>query len=203
MNYAGVIDADDAVLDKLLVAINHGKLIDGHAPTVMGSNLNAYSAPGIRGDHECATVEEMQARISCGMYVLLRQGSACHNLRPLLKGVTPEKPPLRFFAQMIGSRKPFSRRAHIDNHLRICRRRGLDPVSAIAWRRSRRRMLASQRPRRGRSGLRADIVLLDDLKDFRVRKVWLAEKLCAVDGDYLPAVHRPTFWGSLPRRISP
>ena len=72
MNYAGVIDADDAVLDKLLVAINHGKLIDGHAPTVMGNDLNAYSAPGIRGDHECATVEEMQARISCGMYVLLR-----------------------------------------------------------------------------------------------------------------------------------
>ena len=120
MNYAGVIDADDAVLDKLLVAINHGKLIDGHAPTVMGSNLNAYSAPGIRSDHECATVEEMQARISCGMYVLLRQGSACHNLRPLLKGVTPENSAAAFFAQMIGSRKPFSRRAHIDNHLRIC-----------------------------------------------------------------------------------
>ena len=191
MNYAGVIDADDAVLDKLLVAINHGKLIDGHAPTVMGNDLNAYSAPGIRGDHECATVEEMQARISCGMYVLLRQGSACHNLRSLLKGVTPENSRRCLLCSDDRQPKTIFKEGHIDNHLRICVEEGLDPISAIrmatlnaaeCWHLNDRGAIAP--------GLRADIVLLDDLKDFRVRKVWLAGKLCAVDGDYLPEVHR-------------
>lgn len=191
MNYAGVIDADDAVLDKLLVAINHGKLIDGHAPTVMGNDLNAYSAPGIRGDHECATVEEMQTRISCGMYVLLRQGSACHNLRSLLKGVTPENSRRCLLCSDDRQPKTIFKEGHIDNHLRICVEEGLDPISAIrmatlnaaeCWHLSDRGAIAP--------GLRADIVLLDDLKDFRVRKVWLAGKLCAVDGDYLPEVHR-------------
>lgn len=191
MNYVGVIGADDAVLDKLLVAINNGKLIDGHAPTVMGNDLNAYCAPGIRGDHECATVEEMQARIARGMYVLLRQGSACHNLRPLLKGVTPENSRRCLLCSDDRQPKTIFSEGHIDNHLRICVEEGLDPISAIrmatlnaaeCWHLNDRGAIAP--------GLRADIVLLDDLKDFRVRKVWLAGKLCAEDGGYLPEVHR-------------
>lgn len=191
MNYVGVIGADDAVLDKLLVAINSGKLIDGHAPTVMGNDLNAYCAPGIRGDHECATVEEMQARIARGMYVLLRQGSACHNLRPLLKGVTPENSRRCLLCSDDRQPKTIFSEGHIDNHLRICVEEGLDPISAIrmatlnaaeCWHLNDRGAIAP--------GLRADIVLLDDLKDFRVRKVWLAGKLCAEDGGYLPEVHR-------------
>lgn len=190
MNYVGVIGADDAVLDKLLVAINNGKLIDGHAPTVAGNDLNAYCASGIRGDHECATVEEMQERIARGMYVLLRQGSACHNLRPLLKGVTPENSRRCVLCSDDRQPKTIFGEGHIDNHLRICVEEGLDPISAIrmatlnaaeCWHLNDRGAIAP--------GLRADIVLLDDLKDFRVRKVWLNGKLCAEDGNYLPEVH--------------
>ena len=191
MNYVGVIGADDAVLDKLLVAINHGKLIDGHAPTVMGKDLNAYSAPGIRGDHECATVEEMQARISCGMYVLLRQGSACHDLRPLLKGVTPENSRRCVLCSDDRQPKTIFSEGHIDNHLRICVEEGLNPITAIrmatlnaaeCWHLNDRGAIAP--------GLRADIVLLDDLKEFHVHKVWLQGKLCSIDDTYLPEVHR-------------
>ena len=91
MNFPGVIQADESVLDKLMTAKEEGKLIDGHGPGIDGKDLNAYSAAGILADHECSTVEEMEARLERGMYILLRQGSACHNLRPLLKGVTPEK----------------------------------------------------------------------------------------------------------------
>lgn len=191
MNYVGVIGADDAVLDKLLTAINEGKLIDGHAPTVMGRELNAYCATGIRGDHECATVEEMQARIACGMYVLLRQGSACHNLRTLLKGVTAENSRRCLLCSDDRQPKTIFSEGHLDNHLRICVEEGLDPVTAIrmatlnaaeCWRLEDRGAIAP--------GLRADIVLLDDLKDFRVKKAWIAGKLCAEDGNYLPEVHR-------------
>ena len=125
------------------------------------------------------------------MYVLLRQGSACHNLRSLLKGVTPENSRRCLLCSDDRQPKTIFKEGHIDNHLRICVEEGLDPISAIrmatlnaaeCWHLSDRGAIAP--------GLRADIVLLDDLKDFRVRKVWLAGKLCAVDGDYLPEVHR-------------
>lgn len=190
MNYVGVIGADDAVLDKLLVALNEGKLIDGHSPTVMGRDLNAYCAAGIRADHECATVEEMHARIACGMYILLRQGSACHNLRTLLKGVTAENSRRCLLCSDDRQPKTIFSEGHLDNHLRICVEEGLDPISAIrmatlnaaeCWHLNDRGAIAP--------GLRADIVLLDDLKDFRVSKVWLGGKLCAEGGNYLPEVH--------------
>lgn len=58
MNYPGVVEANDDVLDKLLIAINEGKIIDGHSP-LAGNELNAYAVCGIRTDHECTTIEEM------------------------------------------------------------------------------------------------------------------------------------------------
>lgn len=75
MNFPGVIQAEDGVLDKLMAAKNAGKFIDGHGPGIAGKELNAYAAAGILADHECSTVEEMKARLENGMYILMRQGS--------------------------------------------------------------------------------------------------------------------------------
>ena len=94
MNFPGVLSTDDSVLDKLLLAKKEGKLIDGHSPGLSGLALNGYAAARIQGDHECAAVEDMQERIACGMYVLLRQGSACHDLRTRYAGKQPQMPAL-------------------------------------------------------------------------------------------------------------
>lgn len=191
MDYPGVISAGDSVLEKLLVAKKAGKLIDGHAPSVAGLELNAYAAAGIQGDHECSTVEEMNDRLERGMYVLMRQGSACHNLRTLVKGVTPENSRRCLLCSDDRQPRTIFSEGHMDNHLRICVEEGLDPITAIrmatlnaaeCFRLHDRGALAP--------GYRADIVLLDDLRDFQVRKVWLGGTLCAEDGRYLPQVHR-------------
>ena len=90
MNFPGVVRADDLVLQKLALARNAGKIIDGHAPMLNGSDLNAYACAGILTDHECSTPQELQDRITRGMFVLLRQGSAAKDLERLLDGVTPQ-----------------------------------------------------------------------------------------------------------------
>ena len=76
MNFPGVINAADSDLDKIIVAKQEGKFIDGHGPGITGKELNAYAAARIAADHECSTVEEMNDRLERGMYILLRQGSA-------------------------------------------------------------------------------------------------------------------------------
>ena len=76
MDYPGVINAADFALERLLAAREAGLPIDGHSPHVFDNSLNAYAAAGILTDHECTSVKEMQQRISCGMYILMRQGSA-------------------------------------------------------------------------------------------------------------------------------
>lgn len=191
MNYPGVIGAQDGDLDKLMVAHDSGKLIDGHSPAVVGSDLNAYVAAGIHTDHECSTVEEMRDRLSRGMYVLLRQGSACHNLRTLLKAVTPKNVRRCLLCSDDRQPKTIFEKGHLDEHLRICVAEGIDPIEAIrmaslnaaeCFRLHDRGALAP--------GLRADLVLLDNLSDFTVEAVFIAGKLAARDGAYLLPVER-------------
>ena len=191
MNFVGVVAADDGVLDKLLAAKAVGKLIDGHSPGLSGLALNGYAAAGIRGDHECSTVEDMRARISRGMYVLLREGSACHDLRALLAGVTPENSRRCLLCSDDRQPKTILQEGHLDNHLRICVEEGIDPVTALrmatlnaaeCFRLHDRGAIAP--------GCRADVVLLDDLKQFHVDRVWVAGVLTAENGNYLPEVKR-------------
>jgi len=191
MDYPGVIAAKDDVLEKLLKAINTHKHIDGHSPAVDGKALNAYAAPQIRTDHECATVDEMHDRISRGMYVLLRQGSACHDLRNLLKGVTPENSRRCLLCSDDRQPKTMLELGHLDDHLRICLSEGLDAVTAIRMATLNAAECFNLRDRGAIApGLRADIVLIEDLKHFKVRQVLIKGTAVARDGKYLPPVTR-------------
>lgn len=187
MNFPGVINADDDTLDKLMTAKKTGKLIDGHSPGLSGNALTAYAAARIQGDHECATIEDMQERLALGMYVLLRQGSACHDLKNLLPGVTAENSRRCLLCSDDRQPKTILEEGHLDHHLRICVESGLDAITAIrmatlnaaeCFRLYDRGALAP--------GYRADIVLLDDLTQFHVDKVWVCGELVAENGIYLP-----------------
>ena len=191
MNFPGVVNADDGVLDKLMAAKETGKLIDGHSPGLSGLALNGYAAARIQGDHECSTVEDMRERLALGMYVLLRQGSACHDLRTLVKGVTPENSRRCLLCSDDRQPRTILEEGHLDNHLRICVEEGLDPATALrmatlnaaeCFRLYDRGAIAP--------GYRADIVLLDDLKQFHVDRVWVQGVLAAEKGEYLLPMER-------------
>ena len=186
MNSVGVINCDDGVLDKLMVAKKAGKLIDGHAPATFGKDLNAYSSARILADHECSTVEEMQDRIDNGMYVLLRQGSACHNLRTLLKGVTTENSRRCLLCSDDRQPKTILEEGHLDNHLKICVEEGIDAVTAIRMATLNAAECFGLKDKGAIApGYCADIVLLQDLVDFKAGQVILGGKVVAKDGVYL------------------
>ena len=186
MNSVGVINCDDGVLDKLMVAKKAGKLIDGHAPATFGKDLNAYSSARILADHECSTVEEMQDRIDNGMYVLLRQGSACHNLRTLLKGVTTENSRRCLLCSDDRQPKTILEEGHLDNHLKICVEEGIDAITAIRMATlNAAECFGLQDKGAIAPGYCADIVLLKDLVDFEAGQVILGGEVVAKDGVYL------------------
>ncbi len=178
MDMVGTIAAEERILDKLDVADHAGTLVDGHGPGLMGSNLNAYCAAGILTDHECATTEELQDRISRGMYVLLREGSACQDLRNLLPAVNSDTVHMCLFCTDDRQPKSILESGHIDNHLRIAVAEGIDPIQAI-------RMATINAARcfrlydRGAiaPGLQADMVIVDDLVNFHVSHVFTKGEL--------------------------
>ena len=186
MDFAGVTNANDDVLDKLLVAYENNKIIDGHSPGLSGNLLNAYVSAGIMTDHECSTPEEMHDKIRRGMYIQLRQGSACQDLENLLEGLTPENSRRCLLCSDDRQTKTIFEKGHLNDHLKICVRKGVDPIIAIqmaslnaaeCYRLCDRGAIAP--------GLRADIVLLDNLENFNVKRVFIEGKEIARDGEYL------------------
>lgn len=178
MNYPAVIDAEEKILDKIIMAQSYSKIIDGHGPVLGGKNLNAYAIAGIKTEHECATVQEMIDRIRLGMYIAIRQGSAAKNLEALISGVTQEN--LRRILFCTDDRHPEDILAdgHIDNCVRMAIKQGIDPISAIkiaslnAAECYGLRNIGAVAP-----GYDADLIVLDDLKKFNVKKVFKKGKL--------------------------
>ncbi len=186
MNFPGVVAADSGVLDKLMVAIRNNKPVDGHCPGLANNALNAYVSAGIHTDHECTTVDEMRDRLSRGMYVLMRQGSACHDLSELLKAVTPLNSRRCLLCSDDCQPKTILSAGHLDNHLRICAKAGVDPILAIQMASLNAAECYGLADRGAIApGLRADIVLFDNLTDFNVNKVFVAGLEAAAEGHYL------------------
>jgi adenine deaminase len=88
MNWPGVLNGDDLVIQKITLAQKFDKQVDGHAPGLRGEQAAAYAAAGMTTDHECFTAEEALDKLAVGMKILIREGSAAKNfeaLIPLLK----------------------------------------------------------------------------------------------------------------------
>lgn len=84
MNYPGVLFDDDEVFKKIAWAKNFNKPIDGHAPGLRGESVKKYISAGISTDHECFTYDEAAEKLSLGMKVLIREGSAAKNFEALI-----------------------------------------------------------------------------------------------------------------------
>jgi adenine deaminase len=84
MNYPGVLFDDAEVLKKIEWAKRFNKPVDGHAPGLRGENAKKYISAGISTDHECFTYEEAEEKLSFGMKILIREGSAAKNFEALI-----------------------------------------------------------------------------------------------------------------------
>ncbi|MGL5715626.1 MAG: adenine deaminase, partial [Paraclostridium sp.] len=186
MNFPGVVHNDEEVLNKILVAKENNLIIDGHSPSLSGKELNAYASTGIKTDHECANVKDMHERIARGMYVMLRQGSACKDLKPLLKGLTPFNSKRCILCADDMQPKTILSEGHLDNSLRMCVKESVDPIIAIQMATLNAAECYELKDRGAIApGLRADIVLFDDLENFNVDSVFIEGVQVSKNKEYL------------------
>ena len=183
MNFPGVIYADPDVLTKLQSAHDCGKVIDGHAPSLSGKELNAYLCGGISTDHECVTVEEIEEKISKGMYVHLRHGSSTRNIVSNSKAVTPAN--MRRFLMCTDDRHAadLKEKGHIDDALRKVVAGGLNPVWAVTIATLNAAECYNLKFRGAIAPFYfADLVVVDNLQNFNAKFVFKDGKLVAKDG---------------------
>ncbi len=191
MNYPGIINGDSETLDKIMVAINNDKLIDGHSPGVFDKQLNAYTCAQIISDHECSSIEEMNDRLSRGLYVLLREGSACHDIRTLLPAVNQYNSRRCLLCSDDRHPKTILEIGHLEEHLRICVQMNIDPITAIQMATINAAECYKLKDRGAIApGKLASFSIIEDLESFKVEKMFIEGLLVAENGDFIPKVNR-------------
>jgi adenine deaminase len=127
MNFPGVISGDERELEKLGLA----RHVDGHAPGVLGRDLNAYIAAGIRSDHEAYTAEEGRERLQRGMWLLIREASAARNLHALLPLLAEYGPSRIAFCTDDREPEHIADDGHINSMVRDAVAEGIPPEDAL------------------------------------------------------------------------
>lgn len=192
MNFPGVIHCDTDVLDKLRLAQNAGKRVDGHAPGLSAKALNAYIAAGIKSDHECVTLSEAREKLAAGMHIMIREGTGAKNLDDLLRLVTPKTAHRVMWCTDDRHPQDILNEGHMDEILRRAIAGGLDPVTAI--------QIASLNPARYfrlprigavAPGMQADLLVTADLSRPAPEQVYAGGRLVAENGEMRPEIAIP------------
>ena len=183
MNYVGVINGDKNVLSKIVTSQAHHKKIDGHAPELSGNDLNAYIAAGVYSDHECSTFENALEKLRKGQFIMIREGTAAHNLKALMPLLTQQYYARCMFATDDKHPSDLLHGGHIDYIVKQALKNGVDPIVALktATHHAARYFLLNNKGAIA-SGYLADIVVVDNLEDFNVETVFKRGKL-VFDGE--------------------
>lgn len=183
MNYVGVINGDKNVLSKIVTSQAHHKKIDGHAPELSGNDLNAYIAAGVYSDHECSTFENALEKLRKGQFIMIREGTAAHNLKALMPLLTQQYYARCMFATDDKHPSDLLCGGHIDYIVKQALKNGADPIVALktATHHAARYFLLNNKGAIA-SGYLADIVVVDNLEDFNVETVFKCGKL-VFDGE--------------------
>ena len=192
MNFPGTVTGDSHVLKK--IALYPRGPVDGHAPLLAGKALNAYRLTGVGSDHECTQLSEALEKLRLGFRLMIREGSLARNLTELLPAVTPAT--LRRCLLVTDDCHPedLVRRGHLNHLLCLAVSQGLDPLAALAMVTLNPACYFAIKDRGAIApGLAADLVALQDLREFRAEKVWKRGRLVAEEGQLLADVDLPDY----------
>ncbi|MBK8129888.1 MAG: adenine deaminase [bacterium] len=189
MNFPGVVLGFEDVLKK--VELGAGRPVDGHAPGLRGKWLNAYAAAGIGTDHESTQLEEAHEKLRRGMAVFIREGSTAKNMQALLPLVRPETAHMFAFVSDDRHADELLLEGHLNATLRKAVSLGLDPIMAVAMASTNTARIFDVRNTGAITpGRYADLVLFEDLRQFRPLRVWHRGQEVAREGELLASIAR-------------
>ena len=189
MDFHGLLNLRDDILEKIASAHNVNKVVDGHAPALSGKHLVAYVSAGITSDHESVEAWEIVEKARLGMHVMLREGSAWRDLDKTIRAILDYDIDTHMLTFVADDRNPYDiiHEGHMDYIVRKAIELGLDPVKAI-------QMATINVARRFRveddlggiaPGKLADFIILGNLEKVSIEKVFVGGKLLAENGKSL------------------
>lgn len=183
MNFPGVLNGEEEVMEKIASAKKHNKPVDGHAPGLRGETAKKYIGAGISTDHECFTKEEALDKLKHGMKIIIREGSAAKNFEALIDLLNEYEEMIMFCSD---DKHPDSL---VEGHInQLCERavaKGIDIFKVV-----KAACVNPVNHYKLKVGLLrqndfADFILVKDLKNFEVMQTYINGKLVAENGKTL------------------
>ncbi|MGN1158680.1 MAG: adenine deaminase [Lachnospiraceae bacterium] len=187
MNFPGILGSSDHAHGITGETLKAGKIVTGHySMPETGKGLNAYIASGVRCCHESTRMEDALEKMRLGMYAMFREGSAWHDLKEVAKSITEHKIDTRFATLISDDTHPhtLTSQGHLDHIVRRAVEEGIDVITAIQMVTINCAQCFQMDHDFGSiaPGKCADMVLLNNLDDIQVTKVWIDGDLVAQDG---------------------
>ncbi len=188
MNFPGIqlgIAETHAITGETLKA---GKIVTGHYSIPdTGMGLNAYIASGARCCHESTRAEDALQKMRLGMYAMLREGSAWHDLQEVSRAVTQHEIDSRYAVVVSDDTHPHTLLSdgHMDHIIRRAIQEGIEPIEAIQMATINCAQCFHMDNELGSitPGKCADIIFVDDLTEFHVQKVLIDGEVVAENGN--------------------
>lgn len=182
MNSVGVIDNDEKLMKKISDAKSRNRIIDGHAPFLSAKALCAYTAAGVKSDHECTNAAEAIEKISRGQWIMVREGTAAKNLDALLPICTPPYCYRAMFCTDDRHPEDLLQEGHIDAIIRKAVTKGIRPTTAIKMATfNTANYFGLKEYGAIAPGYKADLTVFSDFESFNVEKVFIDGRLVARD----------------------
>lgn len=183
MNFVGIIAGDDQPVEKIVAAQAHHKKIDGHAPDLLGNDLNAYIAAGVYSDHECHDLNDAIAKLQRGQFIMIREGTAARNLDALAPLLCDKYSERCMFCTDDKHPNDLLEKGHIDYIVKRAIGLGVDPITAVkvACHNAARYFLLNNRGAIA-PGYLGDFVIIDNFQDFHIEKVYKRGELMVENG---------------------
>lgn len=187
MNFPGILGSSDHAHGITGETLKAGKIVTGHySLPETGKGLNAYIASGVRCCHESTRMEDALEKMRLGMYAMFREGSAWHDLKEVAKSITEHQIDTRFATLISDDTHPhtLTSKGHLDHIVRRAVEEGIDVITAIQMVTINCAQCFQMDHDFGSitPGKCADMVLLNNLEDLKVTKVWIDGDLVAENG---------------------
>jgi adenine deaminase len=186
MNFPAVLNGEEDLLSKIRKASSLGKKIDGHAAGLSADNLNVYMTAGIRTDHECTSAEEAKERLQKGMYLMIREGTAAKDLKNIIEVVNKRNARRCLFVTDDKHLDDLLMEGSIDYNVKLAISSGMDSLTAIQMATLNAAECFGLEDRGAVApGYKADLLLVNSLKELKITHVIKNGEVVVRDGIYL------------------
>ena len=196
MLYRNQRDAD--LLNLMEECLKQGKVIQGHSAGMTDDKItNAWVASGIMHNHEVVNAAETRRQAELGIWIVIREGSACKDIEACLPVITKEGYDARAFQLCTDVITPdwMLERGQMDNAIRVAVKNGLDPMTAIQMSTIQPAEFYRVNHDMGMiaPGRYADIVFVENLEEFEISQVMANGKIWVKDGELVEPLINPDY----------